>query len=76
MHRWALTTGVMGFFALAIVAWLGGCSTFTCAVRGLAGGAAIYLVARFALRLLVGIVADTMVRARMSQQHRRERSSG
>ncbi|KPK86764.1 MAG: hypothetical protein AMJ81_00435 [Phycisphaerae bacterium SM23_33] len=63
----------MGLFVLAGAAWLGGCSTFTCALRGLIGGVIIYLGARVALKLLASIVADTIVKAKMSQNHKAEK---
>lgn len=73
MHRIALTIAVMGLLVLAIVAWVGGCSPFRCALRGLVGGVAIYLGARFALKLVAGIVADTIVKARMSEDQKGEK---
>ncbi|KKL24848.1 hypothetical protein LCGC14_2411220 [marine sediment metagenome] len=73
MNRLALTIAATGLFVLAIVAWLGGCTIYACAVRALVGGVAIYLGSRVALNLLAGIIADTIVRARMSQDEDRTR---
>jgi hypothetical protein len=73
MNRIALTIAVTGLLVLAIVAWLGGCSPFRCALRGLIGGVVIYVGARFALKLVAGIVADTIVKARMAQDQKGEK---
>jgi len=67
MNRTALTIAVMAFFVLAIVAWAGGCTTFACAVRGLIGAAATYLIVRIAYKLLVRIIADAMVRSQLER---------
>ena len=81
MNRMALTMAVMAFFVLALVGWLGGSTTFTCAVRALIGAGAVYFLTRFALKLLTNIVADAVVKTRMAQEQDKkgpasERGSG
>ncbi len=76
MKRVALSIAVMGFFVLALVGWLGGCTMFTCGVRALIGAGVIFLIVRIAFKLLVGVIADTMVKARMSRDEESERPNG
>jgi hypothetical protein len=55
---------VVSFFILAGVGY--GCDVplLTCGLRALAGGAAMFVMAQVAGRIMIGIVADAMVRAR------------
>ena len=73
MNRLAVTFAVMGFFVLAIVASLGGCSAYTCAVRGLIGAAVIFVATRLGFKVLVAVIADAMSRSEVSQEHTDER---
>ena len=73
MNRWAVTAAVMGFFALAFVAWLGGCTTFRCAIRGLIGAGIVYVLVRFALKVLVNVIAETLAKTQMSPEEPTER---
>ena len=75
MNRLALTCAVIGLFVLAFVAWVGGCTPFTCATRGLTGAVLIFVAARLALKLLVAVIADTMARSGTSRETPGERSS-
>ena len=75
MNRLALTCAVIGLFVLAFVAWLGGCTPFTCATRGLIGAVVIFVAARLGLKLLVAVVADTMARSETSREPEGKRSS-
>ena len=73
MNRIAMIIGVTGFFAVAIVAWLGGCTPFRCATRALLGDVVTYLGVRFSLKLIVNIIADAFVKARISRNQRDEK---
>ncbi len=74
MTQWAVTAAVMGFFLLAFAGWLGGCTIFRCAVRGLIGAVVIFVAVRLLLKLFVRIVAETMAKGQMSgQDQERER---
>ena len=51
----------MGFFALALVGWLCGLSTYACGLKALGGAAMLYVLARLAGRLAAGVVAEAIV---------------
>lgn len=70
MRRLAMKAAIFGLFLAAGASWLGGCGPTTCAIRGVVGAVVMYLVAKIALGLVIRIIADTAVRARLQQDDR------
>jgi hypothetical protein len=62
MTRWAVKLATMGFFALAGFGAASGQAPFDCAWRGLAGAAAIFVLATVAGRIVIEIIASAVVR--------------
>jgi len=62
----------MGFFALAIVGWFSDVPPLTCALRALAGAAAMYVVVRVAGRIVMNIMVDAVMRSLTQGRGRRE----
>ena len=66
MRRAASIVAVAGFFLLAIVGYCSDVPPLYCGLRAMAGGAVLYVLTRFAGRLLVNIMVDEIVRQRSS----------
>ena len=72
MRRYAITVAVAGFFMLATVGCCCGVELLTCAMRALAGAVALYVMTRIAAGIVIGILADTMVRSRNARETSRD----
>ena len=53
---------MLGFLGLAMVGWNYGLTPLTCGLRALGGAAVLYVLAKFAGRILAGVLADAIVR--------------
>ncbi len=63
MRRYSVSIAVVGFFILAGVGYGCGVPLLVCGLRALAGGVALFVMAHVAGRIVIGILADAMVRA-------------
>jgi hypothetical protein len=62
MRRFSVIVAGIAFFALAGVGAVCGASPLSCALRAVAGAAVLYVLARVAGRVFVGIIVDAIVR--------------
>ena len=72
----AMTIAILGFFVLAGVGWFRGSSMYACATRGLVGAAVLFVLVRLVNRVLVRIVADTIIRSASRQSGRKGGQQG
>ena len=75
MKTLAVTIAVIGFFVLATIGWACGASPYGCGMKAAAGAVIIYLLARVSGRVLIGIVADGIVRDMLRSKESTEEQS-
>jgi hypothetical protein len=75
VRRYAIIIAVAGFFVLAAVGHFCGVPPFVCGLRALGGAAVLYLMTMIAGKAVLGILVDTILRARDIGKSASERRS-
>ena len=70
MRQLAAMAAVVGFFALAFVGWFNDVPVFICGMRALGGAVALYLVTGLAGTVVVRIIAEAAVQAKIANVSR------
>jgi len=66
LRRWAVILAAVTFFGLALVGWASDVPPLVCGLRAAGGAAVMFVLARLALRVALGIVVDAVIRANPS----------
>jgi len=61
---------------LAFVGWASGLSPFSCAVKALAGAAALFVLATVACRIVLNVVTDAIIRSIQEKHEMRRKPDG
>ena len=75
-RRLAITTAIAGFFAFALIGWFRGHSLEVMATRAGIGMLALYAIVLVANRIVIGVVADAIVKNVPEHRTTRDRSGG
>jgi hypothetical protein len=74
MRRLALCIAVAAFFGLGIVGAASGVAPWVCAMRALAGAAAIYILARLAGGAFLDMIVEAALRRFAQDQNPKDRT--
>ena len=66
----AINIAVICFFALSIIGWLSGLSTFVCCKRALIGAVITYIAGGWAVKAINAILIHAIIENQMNQQER------
>ena len=66
----AVNIAVICFFALSLIGWISGLSSFVCCKRALVGALIAYVTGSWAVKAINAILINTMIESEMNQQER------
>ena len=66
----AINIAVICFFALSIIGWLSGLSSFICCKRALIGAVIAYIAGGWAVKAINAILVRAMIENQINQQER------
>ncbi len=75
VHRVAIIASAFALFAMAAVGVASDVPAESCAIRAIIGAIVMYLVARFAGKCVMRVIADAYVRDMASRQDKSENGS-